>query len=135
MRGNHTSLACSRVNLRIVRGAGHGATAGTGAGAVASGSVRMVTCELSIAELSNTEGVAGEAERCRTVPEVLVVHDEEGGDCTRYVSARTVRHATQSLSKCVPLVDRPVHPLSHPQDRPSSQPAHYPALPTPTGEY
>jgi hypothetical protein len=59
---------------------------------VVSGSVRMVTWELSAAELSNTEGVSGEAERWRVVPEVLVVHDEEGGDCTRRcVSTRTAR--------------------------------------------
>jgi hypothetical protein len=74
------SLACSRVNLGLVRLVGSGATAGTGAGAVVSGSVRIVTWELSTAELSNTEGVSGEADRWRVVPEVLVVHDEGGGD-------------------------------------------------------
>jgi hypothetical protein len=39
----------------------------------------MVTWELSTAEVSNTEGVYGEAERWRAVV-VLVVDIEEGGD-------------------------------------------------------
>lgn len=69
-----TSLACSRVNLARGRG-GNDATAGSaGAGPEASGSVRIVTCELSTAETSKTEEVSGEAERWR------VVVDVEGGD-------------------------------------------------------
>jgi hypothetical protein len=57
-----------------------GAGAGAAAGAETSGSVRIVTCELSAAEMSNTEGVSGEAERRREVV-VLVVDEDEGGDC------------------------------------------------------
>jgi len=80
----HTSLACSRVSLGRVRGAGagSGATAGPGAGAgpVASGSVKIVTWELSTAELSNTDGVSGEADRGRVMPTVRAVDVEDGGD-------------------------------------------------------
>ncbi len=89
--GGRTALACSRV----IRGRGGtgaamtGAGTGAGAGAAASGSVRIVTCELSAAEMSNTEGVSGEAERCRVV--VLVVDVDEGGDWTRGVSMLEVR--------------------------------------------
>lgn len=77
-----TSLACSRVNLALGRGAGAVGTAGTGAGAGAevSGSVKMVACELSTAEVSNIEDVSGEIERWRAVVVVLVVDVEEGGD-------------------------------------------------------
>lgn len=85
--GRRTSLACSRVNLGLRRGAGAttGAGAGTGAGPEVSGSVRMVTWELSTAEVSNTEGVYGEAERWRVMV-VLVVDVEEGGDLEERVS-------------------------------------------------
>ena len=48
---------------------------------MASGSLRMVTWELSAAEVSNTEGESGEAERWRAVVAVvLVVEVDEGGD-------------------------------------------------------
>lgn len=76
-----TSLACSRVSLGLRRGAGAatGIGAGAGAGPEVSGSVRMVTWELSAAEVSNTDGVYGEAEQWRVMV-VLVVDIEEGGD-------------------------------------------------------
>jgi hypothetical protein len=47
----------------------------------------MVTWELSTAEVSNTEGVYGEAERWRAVV-VLVVDIEEGGDLSGQVNTR-----------------------------------------------
>jgi hypothetical protein len=42
--------------------------------------VRIVTCELSTAEVSKTDEVSGEAERWRVVVVVRVVDVEGGGD-------------------------------------------------------
>lgn len=93
-----TCRACSRVNLGLGRGAVVVAAACTCTGAAAvvragvSGSVRTVTCELSTADVSNTEGLSGEAERARVMAAVVrAVKVEEGGDLYAPVSTEPER--------------------------------------------